>query len=622
MEVSPVSKNLRRGLVCFVVTFLLFSIFIPTGHTQEVPPKDPPSAEQPADAAAPAPVDNRISLSALKKKGGDLGSTFGQKLQSLLGLAFLVGCCILFSNNRKKISWRLVLWGLGLQIVLGAFVMKTSLGNELFSFLNELVTGLLRSTEDGAKFLFGNLASGNNVPVGTPPEGAYPPFAAPLAGTGSWANTGAYFAFGVLPTIIFFSSLMAVLYHIGVMQLVIKAVAWVMQRTMGTSGSESLSAAGNIFVGQTEAPLLVRPFVDGMTQSELMAVMTGGFATVAGGVMAAYVGFLQGVFSDIAGHLISASVMSAPAALVCAKLLVPEPTPEKSETYGELKLELEKIDANMIGAAARGAGDGLKLALNVGAMLLAFIALIAMFNGILNWGTNAVANMYYGQTWSVRVADAKTDLGAQTAASPDLQSRFVALALEAAGLPEGAPVEFNALLKGNATAAGGPIVFGPESLDDEQPILKGIEPAIVSASSYRGSVKEPTNESSWRTASLQAILGAFLAPLAWLMGVPWEDCSKVGQLIGVKTVVNEFVAYIDLSGMLTGENALKNPRSVVIAVYALCGFANFSSIAIQIGGIGGIAPKRRGDLAKLGMKAMLAGTAAALMTATVAGLMI
>ncbi len=508
------SKNLRRGLVCFVVTFLLFSIFMPTGHTQDAPPKDPPAAEQPADAA---PVDGRISLAALKQKGGDLGSTVGQKLQSLLGLAFLIGVCVLFSNNRKKISWRLVLWGLGLQLVLGVFVMKTSAGNELFSFLNDLVKGLLASTEEGAKFIFGGLASGNNVPVGTPPDGSYPPFA-PLAGEGRWANVGAYFAFGVLPTIIFFSSLMAVLYHIGVMQVVVKAVAWVMQRTMGTSGSESLSAAGNIFVGQTEAPLLVRPFVDGMTQSELMAVMTGGFATVAGGVMAAYVGFLQGVFSDIAGHLISASVMSAPAALVCAKLLVPEPTPEKSETYGELKLELEKIDANMIDAAARGAGDGLKLALNVGAMLLAFIALIAMFNGMLGWV--------------------------------------------------------------------GVTVFGMEGL------------------------------------TMQLILGKVLAPLAWLMGVPWEDCSKVGQLIGVKTVVNEFVAYIDLSGMLSGENAIKNPRSVVIAVYALCGFANFSSIAIQIGGIGGIAPKRRSDLAKLGVKAMLAGTAAALMTATVAGLMI
>ncbi|RMG14589.1 MAG: NupC/NupG family nucleoside CNT transporter [Planctomycetota bacterium] len=427
-------------------------------------------------------------------------------------MAVLIGVCVLFSKDRKHISWRLVFWGLALQIVLGAFVMKTSAGRELFRILNDLVMALLGSTTEGAKFVFGKLAEQGNMPVG---KGG--PFG-PVSDTGMVAEIGSYFAFGVLPTIIFFSSLMAVLYHLGVMQLLVRGVAWVMQRTMGTSGSETLSAAGNIFVGQTEAPLLVRPFVPGMTESELMAVMTGGFATVAGGVMAAYVGLLSNMFAGIAGHLISASVMSAPAALVCAKLLIPEPVPEKSETYGELKLELKSTDANLIDAAARGAGDGLKLALNVGAMVLAFVALIAMANKGLGWA--------------------------------------------------------------------GEHVFGTEGL------------------------------------TLQLILGKLLAPVAWLLGVPWEDCGLVGRLIGIKTVVNEFVAYIDLSTMLGPEGGLKNPRSVVIATYALCGFANFGSIAIQIGGIGGIAPERRGDLAKLGLRAMIAGTIAAFLTATVAGLMV
>ncbi|MCO5165814.1 MAG: NupC/NupG family nucleoside CNT transporter [Planctomycetes bacterium] len=426
-------------------------------------------------------------------------------------MAVILGICYGISNNRKRISWRLVGWGMGLQLILGILVLKTGPGRALFRWANDVITGLLGFTEKGASFLFGNLAVQNNVPVGAGgPHG-------PVQAAGSMAEVGAFFAFGVLPTIIFFSSLMAVLYHLGVMTLVVKGIAWVMQRTMGTSGSETLSASGNIFVGQTEAPLLVRPFVKGMTESELMAIMTGGFATVAGGVMAAYVGFLQASFSDIAGHLLAASVMSAPAALVCAKLMIPEPEPEKSETFGQLKVTLEKVDANVIDAAARGAGDGLKLALNVGAMLLAFIALIAMINHGIGWTCGLVG------------ADGVT---------------------------------------------------------------------------------------------LQGILGKLLAPLAWLMGTPWQDCTSVGQLIGVKTVVNEFVAFIDLSGMVNDPNKLTHPRSVIISTYALCGFANFSSIAIQIGGIGGIAPERRSDLAKLGLRAMIAGSFACFLTATVAGLLV
>jgi CNT family concentrative nucleoside transporter len=297
------------------------------------------------------------------------------------------------------------------------------------------------------------------------------------------------------------------------MQWVVRGFAWIMLRTMGTSGAESLSAAGNIFVGQTEAPLLVKPFVKTMTKSELHSVMTGGFATVAGGVLAAYVGMLMVYFPDIAGHLIAASVMSAPAALAISKIMYPET--EEPVTRGEVRMEIERTDANVIDAAARGASEGLSLALNVGAMLLAFIALLALVNGLLGWVTG---------------------------------------------------------------------LFGP-------PI------------------------------SIQTILGWLGAPIAWLMGTPWQDAQAVGTLIGEKTAVNEFVAYLHLADML-GEGAPLQARSVVIATYALCGFANFSSIAIQIGGIGGLAPERRGDLSRLGFRAMIAGTLASFMTACVVGILI
>jgi len=328
------------------------------------------------------------------------------------------------------------------------------------------------------------------------------------------AQTGGFFAFNVLPTIIFFSSLTTLLYHLGVMQRVVSIIAWVMQRTMRTSGAETLSAAGNIFVGQTEAPLLVKPFIDGMTRSELMAVMTGGFATVAGGVLAAYVGMLVAYFPDIAGHLMAASVMSAPAALVVAKLMLPETG--EPETAGILPVAVDRPDVNVIEAASRGAAEGLHLALNVGAMLLAFLALIAMANGMLGW-------------------------------------------------------------------VGG---------------LLGMD--------------------GW---SLEAALGSVMAPVAWLLGVPWQDAATVGSLMGLKTVATEFVAYLGLADHLAGGNSLSG-RSVIIAAYALSGFANFSSIAIQIGGIGGIAPGRRRDLSVLGLRAMVGGSIAAFMTAAIAGALV
>ena len=434
----------------------------------------------------PAPVD----LRAFRRAAGD--APLWQRGISAFGLFVLIGLAWAMSSHRRRIPWRVIGWGVGLQLAFGVFVLKTDVGLWLFSFLNDAVIKLLEFTGEGTRFIFGKYATEEFT-----------------------------FALNVLPTIIFFSSLMTVLYHLGVMHRVVSGIAWLMQRTMGTSGSETLSAAANIFLGQTEAPLVVKPFVGTMTRSELNAVMVGGFATVAGGVLAAYVGMLNGVFPDIAGHLIAASVMSAPAALVVAKVMLPET--ESSLTAGTLRLEIAKEDANVIDAAARGAGEGLKLALNVGAMLLAFLALVALLNYLV-------------------------------------------------GLP---------------------------------------------AELYNGYV----GEEIWQPLTLQRIFGYLLWPLAFIMGVPPEDCMQVAALLGEKLVFNEFVAYLHLGEALEESSSL-SPRAVVIATYALCGFANFSSIAIQLGGIGGMAEHRRGELAQLGLRAMLGGTIAACMTAAVAGILI
>jgi concentrative nucleoside transporter, CNT family len=458
---------------------------------------------QPAPTVQPIPGERAADARAEAR-----GGTPTERLISFIGLLTFVGIAWLLSLNRMAVRWRIVAWGMGLQFAFAAIILLTAPGRWIFEGLNDMVVTLIGYTEEGARFIFGNLVL-NNVPVG-PAEGPMSPIAEPEM----WANTGAYFAFNVLPTIIFFSSLMTVLYYMGVMQWLVQGFAWIMRRTMGTSGSESLSAAGNIFVGQTEAPLLVKPFIRDMTQSELHAVMTGGFATVAGGVMAAYVGMLVAFFPDIAGHLIAASVMSAPAALAISKVMYPEL--ETSTTAGAVKIEVESPDVNVIDAAARGAGEGLHLALNVAAMLLAFIALLALMNGVLGW-------------------------------------------------------------------LGGMV--------------------------------------GWEELSLQLLLGWLGAPLALLMGVPWQDALQIGVLIGEKTALNEFVAYLHLAQMLQMGEEL-SPRSVVLATYALAGFANFASIAIQIGGIGGIAPERRSDLSRVGLRAMIGGTLAAFMTASVVGILL
>jgi CNT family concentrative nucleoside transporter len=433
-----------------------------------------------------------------------------QKAVSLLGLIVFTAIAFLLSVNKKRVDWRLVAWGLGLQFIFAILILWTRPGREFFRIANDVFNNLIGYTVEGARFLFGNLVF-NNIPTG-PGATGFPPME-PIGQTTGWAAAGGFFAFNVLPTIIFFSSLMTLLYYMGVMQAVVKGFAWVMMRTMKISGAESLSTAGNIFLGQTEAPLLVKPFIGTMTKSEMHCVMVGGFGTVAGGVLAAYVGFLVAYFPDIAGHLISASVMSAPACIAISKIMYPET--EEPVTAGNVKIKMERVDVNAIDAAARGASEGLSLALNVGAMLIAFIALVALLNGMLSG---------------------------------------------AAGL------------------------FG---LD----------------------------------LTIQKILGWVCAPFAWLMGVPSQDALAVGTLLGEKTALNEFVAYAHLGSMLQ-EGAGLDPRSVVLATYALCGFANFSSIAIQIGGIGAMAPERRGDLSRLGLRAMIAGTLANFMTACVVGILI
>ncbi|HEX5004723.1 MAG TPA: nucleoside transporter C-terminal domain-containing protein [Gemmatimonadales bacterium] len=453
-----------------------------------------------------------------------LDTPLSARLVGLVGIATMIGLAVLLSYDRKKIDWRLVGSGLVLQAVFGILVLKTGPGRAIFNAAGRAITGLLGFQEQGARFVFGNLVQ-STVPVGVPgPNGALDTTA------GFVASTGSYFAFNVLPTIIFFSALMSVLYYLGIMQLVVKGIAWVMQKTLRTSGAETLSAAGNIFLGQTEAPLLIKPFVKTFTSSELNTVMVGGFATVAGGVLAAFVGMLQGSFPNIAAHLLAASVMNAPAGLILSKIIRPETgvpltrgslSMEVGEpvTKRSLKVEVERTESNVIDAAASGAAQGVQLAINVAAMLMAFVALVALLNFGLGWVGSSVLHL---------------------------------------------PGE---------------------------------------------------------RLSLQYLLGQLLRPLTWVMGVPWEDSTYVGGLIGVKASLNEFVAYAQFSSDL-GNGIVLAPRSAVIATYALLGFANFSSIAIQIGGIGGLAPERRGEIAKLGLRAMIAGNLAAFMSASLAGMLV
>jgi CNT family concentrative nucleoside transporter len=423
-------------------------------------------------------------------------------LQALLGFAVLIGLAVLFSTNRSKIRWRPVAWGLGLQATFAFVVLNPVVGRFFFDVVDKGVRKLLSFAEAGTDFVL---------------QSVEPHQITHVTGQGHWVVHDVVaghvspalknIAFWVLPTIIFFSALMTLLYHLGVMQWIVRGVARAMQYVMRTSGAETLSCTANIFVGQTEAPLLIKPFVEKMTRSELMAVMTGGFATVAGGVLAVYVSMLRDI-PGIAGHLVTASVMGAPGALAVAKIMVPE-TGEPA-TAGTMKVEVKRPDANSIEATARGASEGMTLVLNVVAMLAAFVAMVALVNGILG---------AIGDWIGVKL-------------------------------------------------------------------------------------------------SLEIVGGYLLAPLAWCLGIPWSEATQIGQLLGKKLVLTELLAYVDLQQI---QHELSQ-RTAVVASYALCGFANVASIGIQIGGIGGIAPSRRADLARLGLRAMFAGAIVSCLSATWAGL--
>ena len=406
-----------------------------------------------------------------------------ERLFSLVGLVVFLGIAYAFSTDRKAISARTVLWGLGLQFALALFVLRTQLGQDLFARIGTLVTRVLDLAFVGSEFVFGKLG----------------------AKGGGGSPLGFVFAFQVLPTIIFAAATFAILYHLGVMQVVVKAFALVMTRLMGASGAESVNVAASIFMGQTEAPLTVRPFLNRMTRSELLCVMTSGMAHVSAGIMGAY------IFLGIeAKHLLAAVLMTAPGTILLAKMFIPETgTPE---TAGTVRVETERTDSNVIGAAARGTSEGLYLALNVAAMLISFLALVAL------------VNLFLGKIGSL------------------------------VGVP----------------------------------------------------------------LSLESILGVICAPLALVMGIPWKDCFIVGDLLGTRLVLNELIAYSRLGPM----KASLDPRTFTIATYALCGFANIGSIGIQIGGIGVLAPERRNDLARLGVRALVAGTLANFVSACIAGLLL
>lgn len=429
-------------------------------------------------------------------------------LRGLMGIGILIGMAYLLSGYKKKIDWKLVATGLFLQIIIAVCVLKIPLVKSAFDYLGNGVVIFLGFAVNGAQFLFGDLAK-NSLSVKAN------------------HNLGFLFAFQALPTIIFFSAVTSGLYYLGVLQKVVYGFAWIMTKSMRLSGAESFSTAGNIFLGQTESPLLVKPFIGKMTQSELLCIMTGGMATIAGSVMGAYITFLGGTDpveqTRFATYLLCASIMNAPAAIVMSKIFLPEIEPEKIDQ--NLSVKKESIGVNLVDALATGASEGLKLALMIGAMLLAFIAIIAALNWMLMEGIGS---------WT--------------------------------GLNEW--------------------------------------------------VRQSTNN-TFSGFSLEYIFGQVFRVIAFFMGVDWSETLQVGSLLGQKMVINEFVAYSSLADM---KNAgLLNDKSIIISTYALCGFANFSSIAILIGGIGAMAPERQGDLSRLGMKALLAATLATLTSGTIAG---
>jgi concentrative nucleoside transporter, CNT family len=451
-------------------------------------------------------------------------------IRGFLGLMMLVGIAYLFSKHKKNINWKLVITGILIQFVLAILVFKqiqipfTSISmSSIFSFLASFFTQLLSFTDAGAQFIFGSWPDSAEI--------------FKLGSEGRVEHTIGYvFAFKVLPTVVFFSALTSLLYYLGILQKIVYGFAWVLSKTMRLSGAESLAAAANIFVGQTEAPLIVKPYISKMTNSEIMCLMTGGMATIAGGVFAAFIGFLGGddiaAQQEFAKHLLTASILSAPAAIVCAKILFPE----TEKVNQDLDINKEKMGSGPLEAISMGTTDGIKLAVNVAGMILVFLAFIALINYLL---INVIGGFNGIGSW-----------------------KFTSL---------------NEIIQSNTI---------------------------------------------YDSFNLQMILGYLFAPLAWIIGIELNDIIIAGQLLGEKTVINEFIAYLSLKDIVADNmgNALIQKRTVVILTYALCGFSNFASIGIQIGGIGSIAPNQRSTLAKLGLRSLIGGTLACLMTATIAGI--
>jgi CNT family concentrative nucleoside transporter len=470
----------RRVVLSFAITFVcaLIVFTLPrfvfnsvSGAVVQTPAQDT-AKPQPA-----APTQQTPTTEAPPPAARSLGS----RLTGIFGIIVILGIAIGLSRNRRAISRRVVAWGIGLQLLFAIFVLRVPIGQEIFRRLGALVTKILNFSYAGSEFVFGEIGKQHS-------------------------SLGVVFAFQIMPAIIFVSALFAILYYLGVMQAVVKALAIAMNKIMGASGAESLNVAASIFMGQTEAPLTIRPFLPRMTRSELMTVMTAGMAHVSGSIMAAYI-----AFGIEARHLLTAVIMTAPGTIMMAKIL--EPETEVPETLGGVKVDIPRTDVNVLDAAARGTSEGLQLMLNVIAMLISFIALIALINGLFGW--------IHG------------------------------------GLP-------------------------------------------------------------WFPESLQTVLGWIFRPIAWVMGVPWEDSGQVGSLLGERMVINEFIAYAHLGQIKTA----LNPVSFTIATFALCGFANLSSVGIQIGGIGALAPERKHDLARLGFRAMIAGTLANFLSATLAGILL
>jgi CNT family concentrative nucleoside transporter len=458
--------------VCAVIVFTLPRLMNRAigaaihGFTQDT------THRQDTTTAQPAPPDTGAAT---------VTRSLGTRLTGIFGLILILGIGVAFSRNWRAISPRVVAWGLGLQLVFAIFVLRVPIGQKIFRALGAFVTTILGFSYAGSEFVFGEIGKQHS-------------------------SLGVVFAFQIMPAIIFVSALFAIMYYLGIMQQVVKLVAIVMNKIMGASGAESLNVAASIFMGQTEAPLTIRPFLPRMTLSELMTVMTAGMAHVSGSIMAAYI-----AFGIEARHLLTAVIMTAPGTIMMAKIL--EPETEVPETLGGVKVEIPKTDVNVLDAAARGTSEGLHLMLNVIAMLISFIALIALVNGAFGW------------------------------------------------IHSGVP---------------------------------------------------------WFPATIQTVLGWIFRPIAWVMGVPWHDSGAVGSLLGERMVINEFIAYAHLGPM----KASLDPVSFTIATFALCGFANLSSIGIQIGGIGALAPERKHDLARLGFRAMIAGTLANFLSATLAGILL